>query len=222
MTTGIYAAHRENQREWILEVAEHLFTERGITAVTLTDIARTARLTKATLYRYFAGKEEMAQEIFKVVTKGWSERNAAEVWSEGGSGYERLERFLTSFFAYLFDNPREASFVAELNYLYAKSWTAEHFTAHMLEHLHADRSYVLVAISQGIEDGSLRDDVEADLLLAAFFNFLSATISRFGEMGDKVEQEFGASAEAIFGGMCRIFLDGLKAQGAKGKDGGLT
>ena len=212
MTTGIYAAHRENQHEWILEVAENLFIQKGIESVTFADIAREARLTRATVYRYFASKEQIAQEIFKLVTKGWRDRNEREVWGCQGSGYERLERFLTSFFGYLVRNPREASFVAELNYLYAKNWTPDHFVEHMLEHLREDRDFVLRSIRQGMADGSVRQDVEPELMLAAFFNFLSAAISRLGEMGDKVELEFGASAEAIFSQICRIFLDGLKPQ----------
>jgi AcrR family transcriptional regulator len=47
MSTGVYAAHRENQREWILEVAENQFTQNGIETVTLADVAKRARLTKA-------------------------------------------------------------------------------------------------------------------------------------------------------------------------------
>lgn len=210
MSTGIYAAHRENQRERILEVAENLFIRKGIESVTFSDIAEEARLTRATVYRYFASKEQIAQEIFKLITKGWRERNEREVWSFAGSGHARLERFLTSFFGYLFQNPREAGFVAELNYLYAKNWTPDQFAEQMLEHLQSDRDLVLASIRQGMADGSVRQDVDPELMVAAFFNFVSATISRLGEMGDKVEREFGASAEAIFGQVCRFFLDGLK------------
>jgi AcrR family transcriptional regulator len=214
MSTGVYAAHRENQRERILEVAENLFIQKGIESVTFSDIADEARLTRATVYRYYGSKEEIAQAIFKLITKGWRERNEREVWNYEGSGHARLERFLTSFFGYLFQNPREASFVAELNYLYAKNWTPDQFAAQMLEHLQADRDLVLASIRQGMADGSVRQDVEPELMLAAFFNFVPATISRLGEMGDKVEREFGVSAEAIFGQVCRFFLDGLKPQGA--------
>ncbi len=47
--------------------------------------------------------------------------------------------------------------------------------------------------------------------LAAFFNFISGMISRLGEMGDKVETEFGISSQTIFTQICRIFLDGLRS-----------
>lgn len=211
MASTVYTTHRENQKEWILEVAEDLFIQKGIEQVTMGDIAEASRITRATIYKYFANKEEMASEIFKSVTKGWQERNKKEVWSFQGTGYEQLEKFINVFFGYLFQNPREASFVAEVNYLYAKRWSAEMFANTMLENLHEDRNLVLESIRKGIKDGSLRSDLEPELLLAAFFNFVSGMISRFGEMGEKVQGEFGQSSQEIFSQIYQIFLHGIKA-----------
>lgn len=212
MSTNIYANHRENQKEWILEVAEDLFIQKGIELVTIGNIAKASRLTRATIYKYFANKEQIAQEIFKSVTKGWRDRNEREVWGFQGTGYELLEKFIASFFVYLFQNPREVSFVAELNYLYAKQWSAEMFANTMLENLREDRQFVLDSIQKGIKDGSLRADINPELVLATYFNFLSGMISRLGEMGDKVQTEFGMSSQTIFSQIYRIFLDGLKAR----------
>jgi AcrR family transcriptional regulator len=211
MAATVYEVHRENQREWILEVAEDLFIQKGIEQVTIGDIAKASRLTRATIYKYFSNKEQMAQEIFKSVTKGWRDRNEREVWGFQGTGFQQLDKFLTSFFDYLFQNPREASFAAELNYLYAKQWSAEMFANTMLENLQEDRQFVLDSIQKGIKDGSLRTDIAPELMLAAFFNFISGTFSRLGEMGDKVEKEFGVDTQIVFMKICRIFLDGLKA-----------
>lgn len=49
-------------------------------------------------------------------------------------------------------------------------------------------------------------------MLAAVFNFNSGMMSRLGELGDKVEGEYGLSVQTIFGQVSRIFLDGLKAR----------
>ncbi len=210
MSTGIYAAHRENQREWILEVAENLFTQKGIEAVTLADVAKAARLTKATLYRYFSSKEEMAQEIFKIVTRGWGERNEREVWSLPGNGYEYVERFVTSHFNYLFQNSRQARFVAEFNYKYAQAWPVELMTQLLAETLSGERQRLLDSIRAGQQEGSLRADMDPEVMLAAIFNFNSGMLGRIGELGDKLEGEYGFSLEAIFSQVARIFLAGLK------------
>ena len=211
MASTVYTNHRENQREWILEVAEDLFIEKGIEPVTIGEIAKISRLTRATIYKYFSNKEQMAQVIFKGITKSWRDRNEREVWNFQGTGYQRLEKFLTVFFDYLYQNPREISFVAELNYLYGKKWSVEMFANTMLENLEEDRTFVLNSIQLGKKDGSLRTDIDPELLTAVFLNFISGIISRLGEMGDKVEIEFGQKSQTIFTQVYRIFLDGLKA-----------
>lgn len=210
MATNVYTAHRENQREWILEISEELFAKGGIEQVTIRAIADACRLTRATIYKYFSNKEEIAQEIFKIITKGWKDRNEQMVWNFQGNGYQRLERFLVSFFDYLFQNPQEASFVAELNYLYAKYWPTEMFVETMMDNLQEDRQFVLECVETGIDDGSLRADMDPELMVAAYFNFLSGMLNRFGTMGDKVEAEFGIRTRTIFEQICRVFLDGLK------------
>jgi len=212
MGNNVYVAHRESQSELILDVAEELFTRKGIEQVTMGQIAREAHLTRATIYKYYANKEEIAQEIFKIITMGWRDRNEREVWGFQGNGYQRLEKFITSFLEYLSKNPHEAGFVAEINYLYAKNWPAEMFVQTMLKNLTDDRQFVLESIHAGIADGSLRSDLEPELTLAAFFNFLSGMISRFGELGAKLEDEYGISSQTIFEQIFCIFLNGLKSQ----------
>ena len=210
MSTNIYVNHRENQTEGILIAAEELFIQKGIEKVTMGEIAKSSNLTRATIYKYFANKDAIAHHIFVLIIKGWQDRNEREVWGCQGNGYARLEKFITSFTDYLFQNPREASLVAELNYLYAKYLSAEMVKETMIENLSGDREFVLESIHEGIADGSLRSDVEPELLLAAFFNFISSIITRFGAMGDKVEEEYGISTRVIFKQIIHIFLEGLK------------
>lgn len=211
MASTIYVNHRESQREWILECAEDLFIEKGIQPITLAHIAKAARLTRATVYKYFPNKEQIAQTIFRMITRGWTERNAAEVWGMPGTGYQRLERFLTSHFDHLFQHPREARFVAEFNTLYAKELSVAQMAGILSETLDGERMHVLEAVRSGQQDGSLRTDTDPELMVAATLNFTSSVMSRLGEMGDKVGEEFQMDAQQVFRQTHRFFLDGLRA-----------
>lgn len=52
--------NRENSRERILDVAEALFREHGLHAVSLGDVASSAGIQKSSLYHHFShGKEEL-------------------------------------------------------------------------------------------------------------------------------------------------------------------
>lgn len=50
-------------RQSLLRTAERLFTERGIDAVTMTDIAREAGFGQGTLYRHFAHKGKLLNAL---------------------------------------------------------------------------------------------------------------------------------------------------------------
>src|SRR6201995_1081997 len=56
---------RENVRAQIAEVAFNVFAERGFDAVTATEVAQAAGVSRATFFRYFESKEDavfVAQE----------------------------------------------------------------------------------------------------------------------------------------------------------------
>ncbi len=211
MSTGTYKNHRTNQRERILQVAEDLFINRGVEQVTMGDIASESRLTRATIYRYFSNRERIAGEIFKLITRGWVGRDEHDAWSFKGNGYQKIERFINSHFDYLFTNTREARFIAEFNYMYSKKLSVKAAMKLFSENLEGERRRLLECIKKGQADGSLRKDCTPEILLAGIFNFNSGMMSRLGELGDKVEGEYGLNVQAIFRQISRIFLDGIKA-----------
>ena len=53
----------DEQRLRILDTAEALFLEYGITNTSMVQIARSVGITKVTLYRYFANKDEITLQI---------------------------------------------------------------------------------------------------------------------------------------------------------------
>lgn len=217
MTKGPYSRHRENQLETLLNVAEDLFIQKGIEAVTIEDIVKTGRITRPTLYKYFSSKEDMAIEIFKLVTTGWAEKDRTETWEFGGTGYDRVERFVMNHFRRLLENPRETSFIAEFNHLYAKQWSAEKAIEIIHETLQVEEIHLRAALSEGQKDGTIRTDLNLELLLAAVFNFNSGMMSRLGAFGAKIDAEFNLPSGDIFNTIASFFLEGLKPRAAAGE-----
>ncbi|MGC4961595.1 TetR/AcrR family transcriptional regulator [Gordonia sp. DT218] len=61
----------------ILDIAERMFVEKGVSAVTMRDIASATGCSRATLYRYYPGKSE--------VLAAYVDRAAAELGSAVGA-----------------------------------------------------------------------------------------------------------------------------------------
>ncbi len=55
-----------NKRDDICEAALHLFVEKGIASTTTREIAASASTAEGNIYRYFRGKDHLADQIFEI------------------------------------------------------------------------------------------------------------------------------------------------------------
>ena len=205
-------AHRESQRKVILDAAEDLFIQKGIDAATIGQIATAGGVTRATIYQYFANKQEIAWALFENVIAGWHEDAERDVLSAITSGADRIEKFLHSALNFAIHDPRQAGFLAQFNVLYAR----ERFSRRMVEvfqHEFGPRgNFIITILQEGVADGSLRPGLDPALTHSAILNFAAAIQLRVGLLGTLVEVEYGMSNDNIFREMVRIFVDGLRAE----------
>jgi AcrR family transcriptional regulator len=80
---------REGYRETVLHAAERVILRKGFSALTMDDVAREAQLSKATIYKYIAGKGVLIFEIMGHYMDKIRDRVAGIVDGAGTAG-ERL------------------------------------------------------------------------------------------------------------------------------------
>lgn len=90
--TAPEASGDDERRERIVEAAEQLFLARGYGATSMEDIAHACGMSKKTLYRYFADKEQLFESVIGR-DPGFV---PVEVTGDGG-GAAKLEDQLTAF-----------------------------------------------------------------------------------------------------------------------------
>ncbi len=61
---------REENKKFILRIAEKAFSQKGYSLTTMDEIAKEAQFSKATLYQYFKNKREM---FFEIIYKSFEE-----------------------------------------------------------------------------------------------------------------------------------------------------
>jgi AcrR family transcriptional regulator len=64
-TSAQLERHKENKRAAILEAALKVFANNGFDGATIDKIAREAGIAKGLLYTYYAGKDELLQELIR-------------------------------------------------------------------------------------------------------------------------------------------------------------
>jgi AcrR family transcriptional regulator len=207
----VYQSHRENQRERILAAAEELFIQNGINGVTLGDIADSARLSRVTLYEYFPDKEEIAWAIFQKVVAEMRDDSRDECFQATGSGYQKLEEFTFYLLRRLETHPEQLRFIAVFNFLYGHAGSAARMRGALEQNWPGYYALPVEWIREGIQDGSVRVDVAAELTAAALFNLAAGMSSRFALLGNVVQDEYGFSVMELYQAICRSFLRGIRS-----------
>src|SRR5512135_771333 len=87
------ARRREDYREVILHAAGRVILDKGYSALTMDDVAREAQLSKATVYKYVAGKGPLLFDIVGHMFDDVRDR-FAEVAAGPGSATDKLGRLV--------------------------------------------------------------------------------------------------------------------------------
>lgn len=97
------ARERDQKREAVLNVAARLFIEQGYDRATMNEVAERLNITKPALYNYFAGKEDILLECYRL-GQTQVEESFAEIEREGGSGLARLRSLICSYISLMADD----------------------------------------------------------------------------------------------------------------------
>jgi AcrR family transcriptional regulator len=91
-------------RRVILRTARTLFEERGVTCVTMEEIARASGVGKGTLYRRFPHKGFLCQALLDEPTRHLQEQTLEILREPGTSALEKLDDFLDRLVAFTVEN----------------------------------------------------------------------------------------------------------------------
>jgi AcrR family transcriptional regulator len=155
---------KERRRVEIVDAAERLYAEKGWDAVTMDQVAKTARLSRALLYVYFRDKDELlfgiGERAMSVLKARFEAARAAHAL-----GIDQVTAIGRAYMAYAVDFPHYFDFCMRFQ---AHSITPEPGTTEDRCALAGDDAIgtVVQAIHAGIADGSIRKDVGDPMHLA--------------------------------------------------------
>jgi AcrR family transcriptional regulator len=162
-------AHRRAVRDAILETTWALVSERGLTSVTMSQIAEKTGIGRATLYKYFPDVE--------AILLAWHERQItghleylAEVRDRAGEAGERLEAVLEAYalisherFSHEHPGPELAALL--------------HRGVHVARAQQQLIDLIRNLLTEAAETGGVRDDVAPDELASYCLHALAAARS---------------------------------------------
>ncbi len=90
---------RQENKRYILEVAEKLFVKNGYRKTSMDDIANRAQFSKATVYRYFESKLDIFTHIFLASIEGY-QKELTKITEENASAEIRIKKIISSILNY--------------------------------------------------------------------------------------------------------------------------
>lgn len=164
---------REQRRTYILDTAEKLFYAKSYTGVSMEEIAKEVGLNKATLYLYFENKDHL---LFAIILHKMRELTARfeDCMSKDVSGSEKTRLLETTFFAFAHENPEYYRTVCAVGPEVFKD-SDNPMVKRIFELLEKQTGMLRDALSEGIADGTVRDDLDP-LEMAVYLRVMSSGV----------------------------------------------
>ncbi|MCG6908859.1 MAG: TetR/AcrR family transcriptional regulator [Deltaproteobacteria bacterium] len=162
----------------ILKAAESIFAEKGFQSATISDIAKIAKVSEATIYEYFSSKEELLFAIPAETIKEYHEKNS-EILPYIQGAASKLSFLIKRHLGLYMDNPDYANVVmlnlkVNRNFLQTEAYRIVQSSA---------RNYIRV-IEEGIHNGEFRSEINPYLVRSMIWGTIEHSVTRRSMIGE--------------------------------------
>ena len=150
---------KETKINFIVDIATDLFMCRSVNEVTIRDIAISAQVGEATIYRYFGNKQNLvmqaAMKLQSIVSEGFFRLE------KGKNGYEKLALFYESYYDIYKKHPDFYKFLNEFD-AYIAVEQSEDMNPYESA-IDQYKNFYMEAYQLGLKDGSVKKQKDIEM-----------------------------------------------------------
>ena len=150
---------KETKINYIVDIATDLFMCRSVNEVTIRDIAISAQVGEATIYRYFGNKQNLvmqaAMKLQNIVSEGFFRLE------KGKNGYEKLALFYESYYDIYKKHPDFYKFLNEFD-AYIAVEQSEDMNPYESA-IDQYKNFYMEAYQLGLKDGSVKKQKDIEM-----------------------------------------------------------
>ncbi len=176
------AAQMAIKRQRMLEVGFELFSQRGIDAVTMPEVARTCGYGIATLYRYFDTKAALVIAVGTWAWEQYLQAGRADLSNErieSMSAAEIFENYLDLFIDLYCNHKDLLRFNQFFNVYLQGEHASQDQIAPYLEIIQRPRERFHEMYRKATQDGTMRTDVSEEEMFASTLHIMLAVTTRY-------------------------------------------
>lgn len=200
----------------VIEVAEELFLSEGLAATEMKEIAHRSSISRSTLYRMFESRETLA---FSVADKCLHELfgfKPLDIYGTDKSGFEILRAYSNDLVETMIEKVRYLKYLSEFDQMFSGDYpdTPEARTYMEFNRQRHDRQMLLDILRMGVADGSIRGDIDANMLELAIGNTILGVAQRILTREKNYQKEYGYGREILYNVM-ELMLEGVRSKNVK-------
>jgi AcrR family transcriptional regulator len=200
---------REERRSAIIDAAKKVFLEKGIEHATMKDVAAEAELSKAALYLYFKNREELTFELLHISLLKIKDLIDTAAGKET-DGFHKLKAVGDAFMQFYRDEPDYIYFslvIERYSYSIANNLPT---AKRCLELLNKIQRIIEHLLQQGVEDGSIRSDLDVEKTAVVFIHIATSFMQRVSTLQDTLVKDEHYEPNELVDHMLIIFLYSLR------------
>jgi len=161
----------------ILNAAEHVFAEKGFHEATLSDIAKKANVSEATIYEYFLSKEELLFSIPQEETLQYLKKSEELLQYIPGAA-NKLRMLIYRHLKLYSMNPDYAKVAMLILKTNRKFLETEAYKI-----VQASSRFAIQVLEEGIKNGEFRPDLQPYLVRAMIYGAIEHLVTRKSLLG---------------------------------------
>ncbi|MFW6209031.1 MAG: TetR/AcrR family transcriptional regulator [Spirochaetota bacterium] len=200
---------KEERRSAIIEAAMKVFLEKGIEHATMKDVAAEAELSKAALYLYFKNREELTFELLHISFLKIKALIQAAADQEI-DGFHQLKAVGDAFMEFYRNEPEYIYFslvIERYSYSIANNLPT---AKRCLELLNEIQHIIEHLLRQGVQDGSIRSDLEVEKTAVVFIHVATSFMQRVSTLQETFVKDKHYEPTELVDYMLTIFLYSLR------------
>lgn len=201
---------KEQRKNDIINAAEKVFFQKGLNNSTMDEVAKEAELSKGTLYLYFKSKEEIYFEI-KLRAINILNGMFKESISVNKTGFENCMEIGKTYVKFLNEY---SNYFKVMVYFESNDCKVCEFKDKCENFFKEDNplNFFIQIINQGIADGSIRNDIPANVLAQSLWAQTNG-ILQYISTKQKILEFTGVEAEDIINGQYEVITRGIRNDG---------
>ena len=184
------------KRQKILDRSRSLFLKRGVSSLTMEEIASLQGISKKTLYRYFPNKEALASAAIEEKIAEVAQSIAGIAEKKDLSFLERIQQILHIVSRQIAELGE--GLIRDLYYNQPDLWAR-------IDRYRQERVFVIIEklLGEGARSGFIRPDINGRLVPALFVTTISSVLNpeQFVKLTVPLVEFFEAVVKILFGGI---------------------